>query len=50
MNKEMNFPLPYSSGKSLTKQSSREGLSCEGGLYEESACSEVSFLTSTVCY
>jgi hypothetical protein len=30
------------------KLSSREGLSYEGGLYEESACYEVSFLTSTM--
>jgi hypothetical protein len=49
----MKFPLPYNSGKSLTRQgklASREGRDYEGRLNEESACSEVSFLTSTKCY
>jgi len=44
----MNVLLRYNSGKSLTRQgkvASREGLSHEGELNEDIACSEVSFLT-----
>jgi hypothetical protein len=53
VNKVMNSSHPYNSGKSLTRQgklASREGISYEGGMNEENACSKVSYLLSTKGY